>query len=186
MTEEVEAEEKYYQEKIPLLEARNRQLEMMLVDQQELQKDLEQTENRLRACESQLDEARKTELKLKDELKGARESVNTLKKTKHDLKNKVAILEKELRDVRGTANIGSTPFNPKPRSLAVDQRGLKSNRPTGFCAVQSAAAKALTSLEDRNGSTNVISRQPGLKRRLNQNDLDDNQRLSLFPKKKSL
>ncbi|KAK5985337.1 RING-type domain-containing protein [Trichostrongylus colubriformis] len=113
---ELAAAKKSYENKIQILEA-----------WLNLQKCHKQTQDRLRACESQLDEARKTEQKLKDELKVERESVRALKKEEHELKNKVAILEKELRGVRGTAIIGSTPSNPKPRSLALDQRPSPQN-----------------------------------------------------------
>lgn len=148
-------EKKCFREKIPSLQTRNRQLEMMLVDQQELQRTLEATRRRLRACDfykaitigkdetaldkylkedgaiehgqflnilrRQLDEARRTQSKLKDELRAERELVRTLKKKEHDLKNIVAALEKELRDVRSATNMSSlTPFNPKLKKLALE------------------------------------------------------------------
>ncbi|KJH44324.1 hydrolase, TatD family [Dictyocaulus viviparus] len=47
----LDIEKKRLHEKIPSLEMRNRQLEMILIDQQELQKTLEKTKSRLRACE---------------------------------------------------------------------------------------------------------------------------------------
>ncbi|PIO65822.1 hypothetical protein TELCIR_12488 [Teladorsagia circumcincta] len=152
---QLDREKKCYREKIPSLQARNRQLEMMLVDQQELERTLEKTKSRLRACEfykavttakddsamdkylkddgglevaqflnvlrRQLDEARKTQLKLKDDLGKERDLVRALKKKEHDLKNIVTALEKELRDVRCAANISSTPFNPKLKNLVQEQ-----------------------------------------------------------------
>ncbi|KAK6045948.1 zinc finger, C3HC4 type [Cooperia oncophora] len=147
----LDTEKKCYREKIPSLQARNRQLEMMLVDQQELQKTLERTKSRLQACEfykavttakddsamdkylrddggvefgqflkvlrGQLEDSRKSQQKLRDDLSAERELVRTLKKKEDDLKNIVTALEKELRDVRCAANIDSTPFNPKLRGL---------------------------------------------------------------------
>ncbi|KAJ1346981.1 hypothetical protein KIN20_001915 [Parelaphostrongylus tenuis] len=47
----LEDERKRYRERVPLLEARIRQLEMMLVDHKELETALRTAKNRLRACE---------------------------------------------------------------------------------------------------------------------------------------
>ncbi|WKX96502.1 hypothetical protein Q1695_012719 [Nippostrongylus brasiliensis] len=132
----LDREKKCYRDKIPPLLARNRQLEMMLVDQKEIERTLELTRSRLRACEfykaittakdetaldKQLDDARKVQLQLKQELSDERTLVRRLKKKEIDLKNIVNALEKELRDVRSAANISTTPFNPKLRSLALEQ-----------------------------------------------------------------
>ncbi|WKX96501.1 hypothetical protein Q1695_012719 [Nippostrongylus brasiliensis] len=151
----LDREKKCYRDKIPPLLARNRQLEMMLVDQKEIERTLELTRSRLRACEfykaittakdetaldkyvkndggvevaqflnilkRQLDDARKVQLQLKQELSDERTLVRRLKKKEIDLKNIVNALEKELRDVRSAANISTTPFNPKLRSLALEQ-----------------------------------------------------------------
>ncbi|RCN39585.1 zinc finger, C3HC4 type [Ancylostoma caninum] len=205
-----------FREKVPSLEARNRQLEMMLINQQELEKALEKTKCRLRACEfykavtagkdenamdkyvkddgsvevgqflnilrrlvysavekivcpeiqvvvkfgvgsrsfnnetgsnlifhvkkapirghfddlpfRQLEEARKVQVSLTNELRAERELLRTSKKKEADLKNFVKALERELRDVRSAANMGSsTPFNPKLRGLALDQSPSKRN-----------------------------------------------------------
>uniref|UniRef100_W6NE64 Zinc finger domain containing protein n=1 Tax=Haemonchus contortus TaxID=6289 RepID=W6NE64_HAECO len=155
----LEREKKYSREKIPLLQAQNRQLEMMLVDQQELERALERTKSQLRACEfykavttakdesamdkyikddgglevgqfikvlrRQLEESRKAQLKLKDDLKAERELIRSLKKKEYDLKNIVAALEKELRDVRCAADISTTPFNPKLKSLVLENSPRK-------------------------------------------------------------
>ncbi|KAK5971938.1 hypothetical protein GCK32_010716, partial [Trichostrongylus colubriformis] len=84
------------------------------------------------------------------------------------------------------AKLDSIPSPRIPKTMRERLRnGSKSNRPTGFGGVQGAAAKALASLENRNGSTDVISRKPGMKRRLNQNDRE-NQRLSQFFPKRNL
>ncbi|EYB84375.1 hypothetical protein Y032_0317g2310 [Ancylostoma ceylanicum] len=158
----LDREKTRYREKVPSLEARNRQLEMMLINQQELEKALEKTKCRLRACEfykavtvgkdddamdkyvkndgsvevgqflsilrRQLEEARKLQVSLTNDLRAERELLRTSKKKEADLKNFVKALERELRDVRNATNMGcSTPFNPKLRGLALDQSPSKRN-----------------------------------------------------------
>ncbi|KIH62985.1 hypothetical protein ANCDUO_06727 [Ancylostoma duodenale] len=126
-----------FREKVPSLEARNRQLEMMLINQQELEKALEKTKCRLRACEfykavtagkdenaidkyvkddgsvevgqflnilrRQLEEARKLQVNLTNELRAERELLRTSKKKETDLKNFVKI---------------PPPENPGPSGIA--------------------------------------------------------------------
>ncbi|KAK6734307.1 hypothetical protein RB195_017843 [Necator americanus] len=156
----LERERSRFREKVPSLEARNRQLEMMLVNQQELEKTLETTKNRLRACEfykavtagkdenaidkyigdngslevgqflnilrRQLKETRNMQVSLTKDLRSEREQLRKSKKKENELKNVVKALERELRDVRSAANMStSTPFNPKLRSLALDQSPSK-------------------------------------------------------------
>ncbi|ETN68562.1 hypothetical protein NECAME_15749 [Necator americanus] len=157
---QLERERSRFREKVPSLEARNRQLEMMLVNQQELEKTLETTKNRLRACEfykavtagkdenaidkyigdngslevgqflnilrRQLKETRNMQVSLTKDLRSEREQLRKSKKKENELKNVVKALERELRDVRSAANMStSTPFNPKLRSLALDQSPSK-------------------------------------------------------------
>ncbi|EYB84370.1 hypothetical protein Y032_0317g2310 [Ancylostoma ceylanicum] len=76
----------------------------------------------------QLEEARKLQVSLTNDLRAERELLRTSKKKEADLKNFVKALERELRDVRNATNMGcSTPFNPKLRGLALDQSPSKRN-----------------------------------------------------------
>ncbi|VDL83124.1 unnamed protein product, partial [Nippostrongylus brasiliensis] len=109
----LDREKKCYRDKIPPLLARNRQLEMIY-------KAITTAKDET-ALDKQLDDARKVQLQLKQELSDERTLVRRLKKKEIDLKNIVNALEKELRDVRSAANISTTPFNPKLRSLALEQ-----------------------------------------------------------------
>lgn len=151
-----ESENKRYWEKIPLLQARNQHLEMMLIDKEDMEKQVEKLKNRLRACEfykivtmgkeddamdkylkgdggvetaqfifilrRQLDQARTTITNLSEKLKARMDQLKRSERKENELKNIVKALEKELRDVRCSANMKSSEtFNPKLASLALEQ-----------------------------------------------------------------
>ncbi|KAE9414891.1 hypothetical protein Angca_008502 [Angiostrongylus cantonensis] len=153
---QLDSEKKRVLEKISSLEARNDQLEMMLVDHQELKKTLKTVTSRLHACEfykfittgkddsaldkyvadsggvdvgqflnilrKQLNEARKLQERLTNDLRIERELVRALKKKECKLKNIVKVLHQELKDVRIASHMdASAPFNPRLSSLVLEQ-----------------------------------------------------------------
>ncbi|KAJ1362663.1 hypothetical protein KIN20_022306 [Parelaphostrongylus tenuis] len=124
----LEDERKSYRERVPSLEARILQLEMMLVDQQYREAALRVAKNRLRTCELQLGDARKVQEKLMSDLRTERELVLSLRKKEEKLKTIVKTLNQELKDVRIASHMdGSSPFNPQLSSLKFEQSPLKRN-----------------------------------------------------------
>ncbi|KHJ90631.1 zinc finger, C3HC4 type [Oesophagostomum dentatum] len=156
----LDREKARFLQKVPSLEARNRQLEMMLINQEELEKTLERTRARLKACEfykavttgkdenamdkyirddgsvetgqflsilrRQLEESRKQQISLADDLRTEREHLRASKKKENELKKFIKVLERELQDVRAAANMStSTPFNPRLKGLIPDQSPQK-------------------------------------------------------------
>ncbi|KHJ77259.1 hypothetical protein OESDEN_23121 [Oesophagostomum dentatum] len=129
---------------------------MMLINQEELEKTLERTRTRLKACEfykavttgkdenamdkyirddgsvetgqflsilrRQLEESRRQQISLADDLRTEREHLRASKKKENELKKFIKVLERELQDVRAAANMStSTPFNPRLKGLIPDQ-----------------------------------------------------------------
>uniref|UniRef100_A0A0K0DHR2 RING-type domain-containing protein n=1 Tax=Angiostrongylus cantonensis TaxID=6313 RepID=A0A0K0DHR2_ANGCA len=133
LSNKLDSEKKRVLEKISSLEARNDQLEMIYKfittgkDDSALDKyvadsggvDVGQFLNILR---KQLNEARKLQERLTNDLRIERELVRALKKKECKLKNIVKVLHQELKDVRIASHMdASAPFNPRLSSLVLEQ-----------------------------------------------------------------